>query len=254
MKKRSGTIRFIIILIIIITLNLLLYKNIDFLIPIHENEVFAYENNLLGEKEDFIYDIFNQINDRTQLEYNNANDNTIESLKSNEVAYHFLYHYFFDMLQIEDEEEIEMAILELTNITKLENTIYGDLNVITVGKRNVRSNMVILYSDNMDKFYYLDGTFSGEYIFYNDYILIDSDGYEIKISNNNEENNKKNKEDIIENVKKALESFINDYEFDPDTILYRENYYILKDSEKDTTVYYYAEKNVIFGFYYGFGK
>ena len=254
MKKYRGTIKFFVILIIIILLNLFLYQNIDLLIPIHENEVFAYENNLLGEKEDFIYDIFNQINDITEFEYNNANDdNTIEELKNNEIVYSLLYNYIFK-LQIADESEIKDAILELTNITKLKNTIYGDLNVITVGAENIRSNIAILYSDNMDKFYYLDATFSGKSTSYDDYILMESDEYEIKISNDDKENNKKNKAEIIDNVKKALESLINDYEFDPDTILYRENYYILKDSKKDTTVYYYAERNMIFGFYYGFDK
>jgi hypothetical protein len=248
MKKHIGTIKFLIILSVIIVLDLLLYKNIDLLIPMRENEVLAYENDLQEEKEDFIYEIFNQINEKLFFNSSNVDQNTINELKNNEIIFNILKECVFN-IEDYDENELELIMAEIISVTRLDNTKYGNLNAITT----FGNSAVILYSDDMDKIYYYK-----EINFYEEnenYEIVESDdGNFIKIVDKDETNKKMNKEEIINNVKNTFSNLVKDYEFEPDTIMYKEDYYILKDSLKDITVYYYAEKDIIFGFYLGFGE
>ena len=65
---------------------------------------------------------------------------------------------------------------------------------------------------------------------------------------------KKSKEILIANCKDIISNIIKEDKFNPDTIIYKNNYYILKDNTQDTTVYYNADNNSILGLYIGFKK
>ncbi len=88
-------------------------------------------------------------------------------------------------------------------------------------------------------------------------ISYQSDSKEIDLSGYEKEKleyDKISKEELIKNAKISFSRFIKDIEFTPDTIIYRENYYILKDIQNDVTVYYNVNNDTILGFYIGFKK
>lgn len=64
----------------------------------------------------------------------------------------------------------------------------------------------------------------------------------------------KGKEELEIEVQKIISEIFKDYKFSSDVIMYKGDYYILRDKQKDMTIYYNAINNTIIGFYMGFEK
>lgn len=237
MKTLKKTILFIIILAIIFLLNYEIYVNIDKLIPKHENEIYTFANEIRQFDANFLYDMYEKIHraDSSKI----VSEDELKRLEQNETINNLIKNYIYEL----DEEPTEWikAILYNCFSGKLENTIYGDLNILYLNNA-----FYIAYSDNSEKLYYFN---SAE----------DSDNFKLHVEtspNTQQEDDIEdlaiNKENIIIAAQKEFSKILPNAQFNPDTIMYNYGSYILKDKQKDITVYFGKEKNIIFGLYMGF--
>ncbi len=68
------------------------------------------------------------------------------------------------------------------------------------------------------------------------------------------EKSQQNREKVQKDAVNAFSKAILNTKFTPDTIVYKGNSYLIKDSTRDITVYYDNNNDVIFGLYKGFNK
>lgn len=250
MKKIKETVIFIIFFLLILFVNFLFYKNIDIFLPTHEKEVYAYENNIKKAKKDFLIELYEQI--EKQSEYKLIEDEEIETITGNEVIYNIIKN---NIIENTVDEEIKEIMAENLYTEELSNTIYGELKIIdSLYQYTFNRNFAIVYSKDMTKLCYLDKDEILNSILYKGRI---NEIKETQIWNYDEEiflDDKKSKTELIDSCKMAISNLIKDSEFTPDTIMYIDNYYILKDISRDITIYYNANDNILLGFYIGFEK
>ncbi len=256
MNKNKGIIAFCIIFLIILVLDFLFYKNIDIFLPTLENKLYSFEDNLKEEQKDFLiemYEIFEMQSKNNQL----TNFNII---KSKETIYNLIRNNICRDYTDKEFENIAFFTDELSN------TIYGDLKTISIKHEYTKEeNYLIIYSEDMQKIYYLDvikGLINNTlFKIENENVLqlVQSPNKKDDEKYLNEEqtqttNNERSKTELVSKGKMSFANIIKNIEFEPQTIIYRGSYYILKDNTKDITVYYETTSNVIFGLYIGFGK
>lgn len=269
MKKIKSFILFIIIFLIIVILDFYLYKNIDKLIPKNDGYLYIFENNVKEKNTEFLEEIFKYVE---VTNYKRASKEEINRIIKNKTLYSLLKNYIYEISIFEKEmnegkinvEEFKEILMEELYTGKLINTIYGDLNVIMIISNNDNyyysrnnSDYLIVYSNDMSKFYYLN--VSKKIICENmvengiddndKMIYYDENGEEKQLSTGISETNR---EEILNKVNKVFSKVFINKEFKPDTIIYRENYYILKDTTEDITLYYDKQEDTIFGLYIGF--
>lgn len=266
MKKLKNAIWFIIIFIMIFIVYFYIYKNIDKFIPKHENEIYFFANNIKNEQSEFLYEMIEYIQSSSyKSKFNEADSNKI---KENEILYNLIKKASDDFYE---DEKYEAKIMSSYLMGELNNTIYGDLKFITseytVSKKERYSIFWIAYSEDMSKIYYYNPSpisnvsSIGNEVIFDEYtekgVETDiSDGNVYDSNNENIDDSKQyeqNKDEILQNGKKAFSNLIINKEFDPNTIIHKDNYYILKDTTRDITVYYDMDFDDIVGLYMGFG-
>lgn len=264
MKKIKGTIIFSIIFIVILILDFILYNNINYFLPSYENKLYSYANTSQIEQKEFLFEMYEQI--EMQSNYKIIDEKSFEELEKNNTLYNIIKNSILDDI---DELKLKDAIMEIFYIGEMQNTIYGDFKIfgnpyIGIGKIG---SFLILYSQDMKKIYYLniDEKNMIESINYeNEYGY--GEVYEIRTDNDNDydydydkfkyvtQDDKKSKTELIYRCKEFIKNMLNYDDFEPETIMYKENYYILKEPKRDITIYYNASSNMVIGFYIGFGK
>lgn len=65
---------------------------------------------------------------------------------------------------------------------------------------------------------------------------------------------RKSKEELVNEVQRKLSGIFTNYDFNPDTIIYKGSYYIFQDNVKDVIVYYNANAETVVGIYTGFNE
>ena len=252
MKKIKGTVTFFIVFLIILTLYMLLYKNIDIFLPIHQNELYSFSNELQKEQKEFLIEMYEQI--QMQNNYKNIDSEEFKRISKNNLVYNIIRNNTYKEII---DEDLELLALDYLYTEELYNTIYGNLKVVrgfNLGYSNLE--FAVIYSDDMKKICYLNIS-ELLYIIESQYF---DESYEIqsifeeKSKEELNQDEKRSKDDIINNCKERFLEFIKEYDFEPDTIIYKGNYYILKDTKQDITIYYDSNNNSIFGLYIGFGK
>ena len=276
MNKIKNLISFIIVIIIIFIIFFCIYANIDAIIPKYENEVFIIQNNIDSEDNDFLYEMVAYL-EKADIEYQSNKESL--STKDNNIIYNLIKyaHYGYDEAEI---EEIYKILLN-NEVGTINDTIYGNLNVLT-GEGNIfvdredykiglATKYYIAYSEDMSKLYWNfmriydknqssvtnSQSTSGEiYSSTNgktpDKDILEAMGMEDKKNTITEEGARK--DEIIKKGKEALAKISTELKFNPDTVTYKKPYYVLKDTDNDITLYYDKEDNQICGFYMGFGK
>lgn len=254
MKRFKNIILFIITLLAIFLLDFIIYKNIDELIPKHQNELHKFANNInKNENSEFLYELCVQIENSDNYRKVLGDSQTI---KENNIVYNLIKNYTYEE-EIPDDYIID--ILSVLDIGDLSNTIYGDLEFVTSrymkGKKYVVTNYYIAYSKDMKKICY----YNNDKNVYDESTAsqmagIISDATEKQSGAEAEKTQlEKNKEEIIKCVKEEFSRAVTNIDFNPNIITYRGGSYILEDEGKDITVYYNKELNSIYGFYIGFG-
>lgn len=254
MKRLKNVILFTITLLGIFLLDFVIYKNIDELIPKHQNELYKFSNNISkNENSEFLYELYDYIENSDNYR-KVLNDR--ETIKENSIVYNLIKNYTYDK-EISDEYITE--VLSALDIGDLSNTIYGDLEFVTSRymkeKKYVVTNYYIAYSKDMKKICYYNHHKCG--IYETDFSVSRmAAGYDDETQSELEADKtqiEQNKEEIIKCVKEEFSKAMINIEFNPNTITYKMETYILEDEEKDITVYYNKELNSIYGFYIGFG-
>ena len=254
MKRLKGTVIFIICFLIILALDFTWYKNINRFLPTNEKELYSFPNDEKDDRNDFLSEMYEIVIMKNSYKQNIE----FEEIRNNNILYNLIRN-------INDEDN---DIEELNSyISDLSNTIYGNLKALNINVNGM--DYLIIYSEDMKKLYYLNvgealANYESTYNILDeqaDYYGIDQiqEEYneEVILTESNENENtkvEKNIEKLRNNVKIAFSNMVKTYEFEPDTIIYRGNYYILKDSTRDVTIYYNDISDVIFGFYIGFNK
>lgn len=264
MRRIKSIILFIIIFLIIVMLDFYLYKNLDKLIPKHDGDLYIFENNVKKKNKEFIEEIYEHVEITNNKK---VSKEELDRIKLNETLYNILKNYVYKidsfyekMGQIntkELEKIFEEVLMEELYTGKLTNTIYGDLNVIMIisnGENkyylNDNNDCIILYSDDMSKVYYLD---VNKKIVYED--VIDDNYKMIYYDEKGEEKelfSGLSRDEILNKVNRIFSKVFVKKEFKPDTIIYKESYYILKDTTENITLYYDKQENIIFGLHIGF--
>lgn len=249
-RRIKNIILFIITLLAIFLLDFVIYKNIDNLIPKHQDELRTFANDSNNkENYNFMYELCGQI-ENTDNYRKVLKD--INIIKENEIIYNIIKNYIYEE-EIENTYNIDVELSKLY-IGDLSNTIYGDLKFVTsryVSSKYINSNYYIAYSEDMKKicYYNLNSVIYDERDV-SSAVVYDSE--ELGLESEKVQTDK-NKEDFIKNVKQEFSKIMKNVEFNPNTIYNRAGAYILEDEQKDITIYYNQEKNNIFGFYMGFG-
>lgn len=262
MKKVTNIIVFIIIILGIFLLDFVILKNTDKLVPKHENELYVIENTANSEESnsmDFFYNMLEQIYDINYKKI--SNNEKLNYIKENQIIYNLIDKYYNlqdskenQTTYITTEEEHNLQDEELLKafnylyIGELNNTIYGDMQVICYGFFGNSKNVdyYIVYSKDMTKICYFNTNLSPIGSTY------DSQSTEIYDIEDDGSHTDKNKEDIAKKGKELFDIMMPNIDFNSDTIIKQETYYILKDSSKNITIYYDEKTNTIFGFYMGF--
>lgn len=267
MKRTIQIIIFITTFIIILLIDFLVYKNIDKIIPTHQNEIYTFANHTKEQKYNFIFEMLMQIEETGN--YKKILDN-VELLKEKNLNSNIITNYVYKEVLEEDWQYIPLYE------GSLDNTVYGDLKFITSRSyfksnynkiKEVYTNFYIVYSDDMKKvcYYNFDNDKGLEA---NDYSIKIKEnsaslGYEIKDElseyDDSEENNEKQstesskkKEELIKDVKEEFRKMNSNIDIQPNTIIKKTNFYILQDEQNKATIYYDDENNLIFGFCIGF--
>lgn len=215
--------------------------------PTHEKEVYAYERDIKIDKKDFLMELYKQV--EKQNEYKLIENEEIENITKNEIIYNIIKNNIIG-------NAVDEGIIKKNLYTKeLSNTIYGELKIIdSLYQYNFEKNFTIVYSKDMTKLCYLDKDEILYTILNKDDISEIKEGESLNFDEEIFQQDKKSKMELIDNCKTAISSFIKNSEFSPNTIMYRSNYYILKDTSNDITVYYNVNNNIVLGFYIGFEK
>ncbi len=241
MKKIKGMAIFITIFLLILFANFLFYNNIDIFFTENEGKVVSYENNFKNEEKDFLIELNDKLENQGDYKIIKLESEEAENIIKNKVICNIIIE---NSLKNLTDSEIKEILAYTSFIGKLYNTIYGELNILEIVNTNF---FKIVYSNDMSKLCYIN---MSEISYQSDIKEIGFSGYEKDIS----EYDKISKEELIKSAKISFSKFIKDIEFTPDTIMHRENYYILKDIQNDVTVYYSVNTNTILGFYIGFRK
>lgn len=265
-KRLKNIVWFIFITFIIVTMYMLIYKNVDKLIPKRENEIFLFPMDSQDEKTEFIYEMYDYI---IQFDYyKKPSESELANIKSNSK----IKKIFMEGLNT--EEKYIDKILESIQIGRINNTVYGDLNVILFGYVNKKGKVVtnyieymLVYSDDFNKVFYFNNASLQDAEQSNlNSVVFDAENDEIKDIKTYEERehindsfsaSKPYDQDtslIVQNTKQKFSQILEDVSFNPDTVMYKNYLYILKDTEHDITVYYNFSDNVICSFYIGFDK
>lgn len=253
LRKLKNIIWFILIVLIILSIYILIYKNIDILVPKYEDVGYSFSIKEKEQNTEFLNKLADYIN--TYDYYRKISDEEIVNIKSNEKLNKLLTYIYCS--GYDDDFSLNGAL-----VGTMYDTIYGDLNVIiqryNYYKEKKKSSSIvymIAYSDDMNKIFYLNNTISlshpnttenGLYI------------YDTEVVETSEEEAAK-KEDLTMSTitQLAREKFfvaIPNTEFNPNTIMYDKPYYVLEDSENDITIYYDNYCGDIYGLYIGFGN
>lgn len=260
-SKIQSIIWFIFIALIIFAMYLFIYKQIDKLIPKRENNIYIFSIDSENEKTEFLYEMYEYI---IQFDYyKKISENEVTNLISNPK----IKKIFLGSNEIE-EKYLEKVLSNL-QIAKINNTKYGDLNVL-INKYKYQKKKVVMdyvdyvvaYTDDFSKVFYFDVITTVYDVDYNSMstseITSETEKYfKEENLNNNSSANKPYDQDtnvIIQNAKQKFSQIMEDENFNPDTVMYTNPYHVLKDTENDITVYYDFSNNRIFGFYKGFGK
>ncbi len=241
MKKIKGMAIFITIFLLILFANFLFYNNIDIFFTENEGKVVSYENNFKNEEKDFLIELNDKLENQGDYKIIKLESEETENIIKNKVICNIIIE---NSLKNLTDSEIKEILAYTSFIGKLSNTIYGELNILEIVNTNF---FKIVYSNDMSKLCYIN---MSEISYRSDSKEIDFSGYEKDIL----EYDKISKEELIKSAKISFSKFVKDIEFTPDTIMYRENYYILKDIQNDVTVYYNVNSDTILGFYIGFRK
>lgn len=245
MKKLKGTFVFCIIFLIILIIDLIFYKNIDKLVPTMDKKIYSFENINKKSTEDFILDML----ELSTTQNNFKELKSFDEIKSNEIIYNLIKNYIFKGYN--EEEILEWNVYS----AELPNTVYGNLKVISITQDEY--SYLITYSEDTKKVFYTNADIlSGIFNRGDDLIVVDSDYSEYSVENFYTDNliSEKNKAELINKGKNAFSNIIKECEFNPGTIMNNDNYYILKDTERNITVYYNVERDEIGGFYMGFDQ
>ncbi len=250
--KYKGIIKFISVLLIILMMEFILYKNIDKVIQNDDGVLYHYSNESKDENVELIFRMHELV--MTGSKFRELNDSEIDNIKNNEVIY-LIIKKVFDGYR--DEELIDV-LKAFTYTEDLENTIYGNLKVINVrydygthykAQYDDGTILNIVYSEDMNKIYYCNEAVR---------LSLEPQSYDIESVVEEESVDQdivdKEKIKIVDKVTESLSEITNKYEFNPDTIINKGIYYILKDTSNDITVYYSYKNNIIWGFYIGFEK
>lgn len=257
MKKLRNIVLFITTLLAIFLLDFVIYKNIDKLIPKHQNELQTFENNSKESKADFLQEMCEQIESTDN--YRRVLKET-QIIEENTILYNLIKSYVYS-IDIQDEDILN--IISDLDIGDLPNTIYGNLKFVTSRyikyvnskKKNIYTNYYIAYSEDMKKicYYNLDEKvpdYDSSNTMATMGVLEDEEFYETQ--GDSKTPSEQNKEKIIKDVKEEFSKAIPTIEFTPNIITYKNGMYILEDETKDIVIYYNSEMNNIFGFYIGF--
>lgn len=251
MKKIKGTIIFSIIFIVILVLDFILYNNINYFLPSYENKLYSYANTSQIEQKEFLFEMYEQI--EMQNNYKMIDVEKFNELSQNNIVYNILKNNILDEI---NKLELEEIIMEIFYIGEMQNTIYGDFKIVGnpyvgIGKNG---SFLILYSQDMKKIYYLNiderNIIESEYGYGEVYEMRAGIEFDKFIT----QDDKKSKTELIYRCREFIKNMLNYDDFEPETIMYKENYYILKESKRDITIYYNASSNMVIGFYMGFGK
>lgn len=253
LRKLKNIIWFILIVLIILSIYILIYKNIDILVPKYEDVGYSFSIKEKEQNTEFLNKMAEYIN--TYDYYRKLSDDEIANIKSNEKLNKLLTYIYHS-------EDDDYYFLEGALVGTMYDTIYGDLNVIiqryNYYKEKKKSSSIvymIAYSDDMKKIFYLNNTIS---LSYSNAAVNGPYIYDTDVVETSEEEAAK-KEDFTMSTITGLarEKFfaaIPNTEFNPNTIMYDKPYYILEDSENDITIYYDSYCSDIYGLYIGFGN
>lgn len=256
MKKIKATIIFLIIFLLILAIDLLFYKHINIFLPTHEKEVFSFEKDITSENRDFLLTMYEQV--EKQSNYKMIYEKELSNIEKNEIIYNIIKNSISNEM---NDEQIKRLIIEYFYMDELPKTIYGDLKVINgqcvyIDEIGKEINFLILYSNDMKKIYYIDKNIVELEFFRNIELKYggEEDKDELQETEEKLQYDKMSKTELINNCKEILKEYIKNIEFEPETIMYKGIYYILKDTTKDITVYYNSNNNAILGLYMGFEK
>lgn len=255
MKKIKGIAVFLVIFLAILFLNYLFYKNINIFLRTQEKELYSFESNTQKEQKELLYEIYEQV--LMQNNYKKIDEEEVDEITKNNIIYNLIKNTIYKNV---DEKEIELMANYILSIGELSNTIYGNLKVVSdleISKIGRWMNFLILYSEDMKKIYYLNINAESESYEKDQTVSeIQSEGNVIfdEKNENISQYDKRSKEELVNNCKSSMLNLIKNIEFEPDTIIYKGNCYILKDSKRSITVYYNSIDNIIFGMHIGFEK
>lgn len=251
LRKLKNIICFILIVLIILSIYILIYKNIDVLVPKYEDVGYSFAIKEKEQDTEFLNQLADYIN--TYDYYRKISDEDIIKIKSNEKLDKLLKYFYCSGA---DED----YFLDSALVGTMYDTIYGDLNILiqrynyyyTEKKKSSSNLYMIAYSDDMNKIFYLNNTLS-----MNNSSISESKTqiYDAEVENSEEEAGKQEELTMTTITQHAREKFfiaIPNMEFNPSTIMYDNPYYILEDSQNDITIYYDSYSSEIYGMYIGF--
>lgn len=253
LRRLKNIVWFILIVLIILSIYVLIYRNIDRLVPKYEDVGYTFAIKEEEQNTEFLHQLADYIN--TYDYYRKISDEDIIKIKSNEKLDKLLRYYYC----LEDGEDY---LPKGALVGTMYDTIYGDLNIIiqrynyyyTEKKKSSSILYMIAYSDDMNKIFYLNNTLS-----MNNSSISESKTqiYDAEVENGEEEAGKQEEltmTTITQPAREKLFIAIPNMEFNPSTIMYDSPYYILEDSQNDITIYYDSYSSEIYGMYIGFKK
>ena len=150
MKRLKGIAIFGIIFTIILFLDYILYKNLDKFMPTYENRVYSFENNSHVEEKEFLFEMYEQV-EMQNKRYKDIDEEELNNINKNEIIYNILRKEIFKDVE---ENKFKQIVMENFYTDKLSNTVYGNLKVI--GNLYDKPYIIILYSEDMSKVYYIN--------------------------------------------------------------------------------------------------
>lgn len=246
MKRFKGTVIFIISFLIILALDFALYKNIDIFLPTHEKELYVFANDSRDKQDDFLIEMYNLF----EMQNNCKPISDLNIIRDKEILYSLIRNNIYEGYS---DNQFESVAKKDLYVGELSNTIYGDLKLICVmtsSSTYKKTHYLVIYSEDMKKIFYLDVNQEE----YTNTLVYVQDEYDFETTEIENLTNEKSKTEIVNKCELSFSALVKDYEFEPDTIVYRKGYYILKDNTKDIAVYYNDTDNIVVGFYIGFDK
>lgn len=260
MKRIKETVIFCIIFLIIVLLDFAIYRNIDMFLLKDEGEIYTFANDSKNEQKDFLSEMF----EMAEMQNNYKQTIDFEDIRNNDILYNLIRNNIYGEYE---DKYMEITMNSNSYICELSNTIYGDFKALNINADSLYGpDYLIIYSEDMKKFYYLDLEQRLSTLEATNVSIYDTEEkklYKIKqgiVEDDAESSVKekiiggKSRDELVNSTEKLFSELMKNYEFEPDTIMYEVNYYILKDSIRDITIYYNATIDAIFGFYIGFNK